>query len=123
MNRDTLERYLSETYGVDGDCPWKQYPHYTVYRHRTNQKWFAVLMELSPENLGLSGSGKLHVINLKCDPLLIGSLRMKPGFYPAYHMNKDLWISAALNDCVSDEELKTLIEWSFDATAKGKKNR
>ena len=37
----------------------------------------------------MPGDESIDVVNLKCDPLLIGSLRSEPGFFPAYHMNKD----------------------------------
>ena len=49
-------------------------------------------------------------LNVKCDPLLIGSLRQKPGSFPAYHMSKTQWITAVLDagragdhDIVSDD--------------------
>ena len=43
--------------------------------------------------IGLTGEGEVDILNVKCDPILSGSLRMQPGFFPAYHMNKEKWIS------------------------------
>lgn len=63
----------------------------------------------------------MDVINLKCDPELIGSLRLKSGFHAAYHMNKEKWISIRLDGSVVDSEIKSLIELSFELTRDGKK--
>ena len=57
------------------------------------------------------------IINLKCDPLLIGTLRRKPGFFPAYHMSKTSWITAALDGTAGEEELRFLLERSWELTA------
>jgi predicted DNA-binding protein (MmcQ/YjbR family) len=53
---------------------------------------------------------------LKVDPILSGSLRSDPGIHPAYHMNKDKWISIEIA-VVPEETIKLLVEMSFDATA------
>ena len=75
-------------------------------------------MEISGEKLGLQG--EVCVVNLKCDPLLIGSFRMEPGIYPAYHMSKAHWLTVLLDGAVADEKLKFLLEMSYDLT-KGRK--
>ena len=99
------------------------YPTYAVFRHQNNQKWFAVVMELPREKLGLPTEGSIDVVNLKCDPLLIGSLRNEPGFFPAYHMSKAHWIIAALDGSAPDDKLKWLLDLSFELTAGRKKKR
>ena len=53
--------------------------------------------------------------------MLIGSLRMKSGFLPAYHMNKNLWISIVLEGLENDGMIKNLIDWSYQVTAARKK--
>ena len=59
----------------------------------------------------------LEVVNFKCDPILIGTLREEPGFFPAYHMSKDSWITVALDGNVSDDKIKMLLDMSYEATA------
>ena len=46
LNRQTLEKYILDTYGVSAEAPWIKYPDNTVYRHASNKKWFAVVMTL-----------------------------------------------------------------------------
>ena len=58
----------------------------------------------------------IDVMNLKCDPILIGSLRGEPGIFPAYHMNKDRWLSVALDGSAADDQIRLLLERSYAAT-------
>ena len=46
MNHQELKNFILETYPASEDHPWLQYPNYEVFRHHSNQKWFAVVMEL-----------------------------------------------------------------------------
>jgi len=117
MNRAELEAYIMDTYSADPDLPWAKYPTYKVFRHGNNRKWFALLMDVPKAKLGLQKDGVLEIVNLKCDPILVASLRSEPGFFPAYHMNKEQWITAALDGTVEDEKLKMLLDRSFQLTS------
>lgn len=64
----------------------------------------------------MSDEGIADVLNVKCDPVLIGSLRMQEGFYPAYHMNKETWISVLLDQPERDETIKNLLALSYEIT-------
>ena len=124
MNRAELGEHIFKTYGVEPDFPWDNSPDYAVYRHADNRKWFALVMVIPRRTLGLDGDGTIDVVNLKCDPVLIGSLRLEKGFFPAYHMSKEKWITVALDGTVDDERLKALVDMSFDLTAvRIKKNK
>ncbi len=116
FTRDNLDKYIVETYGTVGELPWVQYPTNTVYRHRRNKKWFAVVMTLPKSKLGIDSDEKVDVINLKCDNLMMGSLLSDEGIFPAYHMNKNHWISVLLGDSVDDEKIKWLLDMSFELT-------
>lgn len=117
MDRTSLERYISEQYNCDGEHPWESAPNYTVFRHGNNRKWFAVFMNIPKSRLGIAEDGNVDILNLKCDPLMLGSLLLEQGFYPAYHMSKTKWITVALDQCGDEEKVRWLIELSFDATA------
>jgi len=115
-----LFAYTEETYGAIGEHLFSKYPGFQVFRHGGNRKWFAVLMEIPRVKLGLPGDGDIYVVNIKCDTRLIGAFRLEPGIYPAYHMNKDHWLTVALNGTVDDEKIRFLIDMSYDLT-KGRK--
>ena len=117
MTREELEKYIKNNYGAEPDFPWIKYPDYEVFRHTNNKKWFALIMEVSKDKLGLSTNDILNIVNFKCDPILIGSFLDKEGYFPAYHMNKTSWITVALDGSVPDDEVKMLLDMSFEATA------
>lgn len=122
MNRQKVFERVKQKYGIEPDYPWHDWN--AVLRHQDNNKWFAVVLEVPESKLGSSGDRIIDVINVKCDPTLIGSLRMQTGFHPAYHMNKDKWISIRLDGSVPEKEIKNLIDLSYKLTEprKGRKN-
>ena len=117
MRRNELEAFIMETYNAEADYPWRKSPNHAVFRHCSNRKWFALIMDVPKNKLGLQGEELLDVVNLKCDPILIGSLRGEPGFLPAYHMSKDNWITVTLDGSASDDKIKMLLDMSYQATA------
>lgn len=121
MNRDDLEDYIEDNYSAEPEFPWLKFPNYEVFRHDDNRKWFALIMDVSKSKLGLDGDEILDVVNFKCDQILIDSLTNEPGFFPAYHMNKENWITVALDGSVSDEKIIMLLDISFELTASNKK--
>lgn len=44
-------------------------------------------------------------------------LTREPGIFPAYHMNKEHWITVLLDGTVEEEKIFELIDTSFQATA------
>lgn len=72
-------------------------------------------MPIPAARLELNSNEITDVINVKTEPLLIASLINKPGFYPAYHMNKSNWISIKLDEA-DEKEVKDLIDLSLRLT-------
>jgi len=120
MNAADLEKYIEETYGAVGERLFARDPATCVFRHQSNRKWFAVIMEVPKVKLGLQDTGDICIVNFKCDVRLIGSFRLEQGIYPAYHMSKAHWLTAALDGSVADDKLRFLLEMSYDLT-KGRK--
>ena len=116
MNRSDMEAYIARQYGVLPEYPWVSSPESAVFRHTGNRKWFAVIMEIPRGKLGLSGEDMLQVINFKHDAAAIAALWAQPGCYPAYHMNKNHWVTVALDGTADNELLLYLLERSFCLT-------
>lgn len=106
---------------MEAEYPWAD--RNLIFRHRENRKWFAVILEVPYSKLGITDDGIVDVLNLKCDAILAGTLRTQQGFHPAYHMNKEKWISIRLDGTVSEETIANLIAVSYDLTAIKKKKR
>ena len=80
-------------------------------------------MSVQKSKFGISEEALVDVVNLKCDPLMIGSLHKEKGIFPAYHMNKNYWISVFLDGSVDAETIKWLVSLSFELTDKTKKKK
>ena len=116
MNREELEAYIQNHYATLPDYPGADTPRAAVFRHVANRKWFALIMEVPQDKLGLAGTEKLDIVNFKCDPILISSLHGETGIFPAYHMNKASWITVALDGSVPVETVELLLDVSYELT-------
>lgn len=117
MTRGELTRYIFDTYSVEPDYPFPADNTSAVFRHAAGRKWFALVMNIPAQKLGLPSESRIDIVNMKCDPVLIGSFRGMRGLFPAYHMSKANWITAALDGSAPDETVKTLLDMSYQATA------
>ena len=46
MNRVELEQFIQDNYNAEPDYPCIKYPNYEVFRHSSNKKWFALIMDV-----------------------------------------------------------------------------
>lgn len=111
-----IQDYIEKTYGIAGEYPFAKDATTCVFRHPANRKWFAVIMEIPREKLGLSGAGQIRVVNVKCDTRLIGSFRQETGIFPAYHMSKAHWLTVALDGTADQGSIRFLLDMSYDLT-------
>lgn len=79
-------------------------------------------MEVPYEKINVDKDGLVEVVNLKNIPEMIGGLRKNDGILPAYHMNKEYWITVLLDGTVEKQTIFNLIDISYDLT-KNKKNK
>ncbi|OBW91331.1 MmcQ/YjbR family DNA-binding protein [Gallibacterium salpingitidis] len=111
-----LFHYLQDRYQTKPETLFAKHPDYAVFRHYRSRKWFALFMPVPAKKLGLASNEVLNILNLKLEPQFIDVLRQQKGYYPAYHMNKEHWISIDLAMVSSLEELIPLIEDSYHLT-------
>lgn len=104
---------IRERFGAEPEYLWRSDPDSAAIRRADNRKWFAVLLRVPRSRLGLPGEGDADILDLKCDPLLIGALRAREGFLPAYHMNKERWITVLLDGQVDTTEGAELLDMSY----------
>ncbi len=115
MTREEILEYVKEEYNTIPKYLWKEYPLYAVLKN-SNNKWYGIIMNVSKEKLGLNGKDEVDIIDVKCLPEMVGSLRLNKGFLPAYHMNKEHWITILLDGSVEKEKIKQLIDLSYELT-------
>ena len=108
--------------GAVSDQPFNEDFDSTVLRHGATGKWFGIAMKAPREKVGLAGPGMAEILNLKCDPLVSYGMRQEyPDILPAWHMNKQLWITVRLEGNVPREVVELLMRMSFDLTSKKKR--
>ena len=120
--RKRLFTYIKKKYKVEPEYPWSRYDTNAVFRHVENKKWFALVMDVRREKLGLPGDGEVTVMNLKVDdPFFRDMIIREDGITPAYHMNKQHWITVLMDGTVPEERMYALLEMSYLSTASAAK--
>lgn len=122
MFREEILAYVKKEYGTEPEYPWQSSPRNLVLRHASQPgakktKWYALIMDVKRDALGLKGEGLIEVIDVKCNPEMIGLLQTSKGYLPAYHMNKSKWITILLDGSVPFDNIRQLIDESFHLTA------
>ena len=119
LNFNIIFEFAKKKFDSKPEYLWRKFPDVAILRNNKNKKWYAVIMKVAKRKLGIDEIGDTQIINLKLDPIMISSLISKEGFYPAYHMNKEHWVSIDLNNkkLIGDEVL-SLIQLSFEIVNK-----
>ncbi len=106
-------------YGSKREFLWQRSDN-SVLRRGDNKKWYACFIRIPRSKLGLPSDEHVDIIDIKCDPMMSGSLRSSEGYFPAYHMNKSNWITVILDGTVPLEDILALLDISY-TLASGKK--
>jgi predicted DNA-binding protein (MmcQ/YjbR family) len=117
MKRESLFRYAREHFKSEPEYLWSNLPHYAVLRHHDGEKWFGLVMNVPGTKLGLETSDDVDVLEVKVRPEHIGSLRRKEGILPAWHMNKEHWVSVILDGPLTPDEIHDLLSESHRLTS------
>ena len=122
--RADVYTFVSEQYGVEPEYVFADDFDTGVLRHPASKKWFGIVMQVKKDRFGLLDEGTVDVINVKLLPEMVGTRFSDEGFFPAYHMNKDKWVSILLDGRVEREKLFAFIDASYQTvTPKKKKTR
>lgn len=109
MTKKQLLEYLETYADCQVDRPFKD--DFTTYvaRHKSNGKWFALVMDLKDGT----------AVNLKGVPEKSDFFRkMYNGVTAGYHMNKLHWNTVYLMSDVPDEVMYEMVSDSFELTSK-----
>lgn len=105
--------FAKQTLKTAPEFLWEKFPLNAVLRRTDNRKWYAVLMRVSREKLHLLGDGTAEIVVMKLNPPLIDTLLTRPGFLPAYHMNKSNWVIVLLDGTVPTADIFELLRYSY----------
>lgn len=121
LTNDLHEKYLDfleKEFNCKAEYPWadakrENLSDSAVFRC-PNQKWFALIMNITYKNLGFESEEKVRAVNLKADTELLDEIVDKKSVFPAYHMNKKHWITVLLTAVTDFEKLKKLTQRSYE---------
>ncbi|WP_157456052.1 MmcQ/YjbR family DNA-binding protein [Carnobacterium maltaromaticum] len=115
--REEVLSYVENNYQTKPEMTFKKFPTYCILRHKDNNKWYGLIMNVSKRKIGIASDEKIDILDVKVEPELIGALLQKEGYHPGYHMNKERWVSIDLNSISEFTEIKEMIDNSFKMTS------
>lgn len=118
IKREEILEFAKDNFGTSPEYLWEKFPGYAVLRHKENSKWYGIIMKVTKSALGMRGKEEVDILDVKCEPLMVGSLLKNKGYLPAYHMNKEHWITILLDGSFSRDEVFDLLSLSFHLTSK-----
>lgn len=116
--RALIVQYMCDKYRTVPETPWENYPQHETFKTTRSGKWYAIIMEVRYEKIGIERDELANLINVKANPEDIKRIIDNVHYFPAYHMNKTHWITILLDNHLDLDEAKSLIDASYDLVEK-----
>lgn len=113
IDREDIFRYVREKYSTSPDYPWERDADSAVLR-KSSGKWYGIVMNVRRNVIDGKSGDYADIINVKCTLLVREILIGEGKAFPAYHMNKRLWISIPLDGGISFDEICGVIDESYE---------
>lgn len=112
--KERLNQYVWTKYHLEPEYPWGD----EDFVYKVNDKWFGIVMNVKYKSLGITKEGKVDIINVKLNSEKIKELIDNQSFFPAYHMNKDHWITILLSAKLQIETIEKYLDQSYNLVKK-----
>lgn len=110
--------YVRKKYEDELEFLWEKFPENAIYRRKDNKKWYAALLIIPKNKLGIGGEVKICVIDLRMLPEEAETLIDNVRYFPGYHMNKKRWLTIPLDGSVALNEIFERIDVSYSLAKK-----
>ncbi len=111
-------QHIRDTYGAEAEYLWEKFPNNAIFREGKTQKWYAALLTVEKQKIGIDEEGTIEIIDLKDTPDNIATLVDGKSYLAGYHMNKKHWYTICLDGSVPIEEIYERIQVSFGTLKK-----
>lgn len=111
-------QYVLNKYDTPLEFLWKKFPDNAIYRRKDNQKWFAAILTVARNKIGLPGSEKIEILDLRIHPTQLEETIDNKKYFPGYHMNKKNWYTICLDGSVENDEIFKRIDVSYELAKK-----
>lgn len=105
-----LTDLIKEKYGDSPEFLWEKFPGFGIFRNPRSKKWYGLISNIDKSKLDKKSKGEVEILNIKLAKEEVKQLLKQKGFYPAYHMNKQSWITILLDDTLDDKDIMRLLE-------------
>lgn len=106
-------KYIREKYGDELEFLWEKFDDNAIWRRNDNKKWYALLVTLPKNKIGLEGEEEIEILDLRMSPQEVERSIDYKRYFPAYHMNKKSWITICLDGSLEIEEIYRRIDGSY----------
>lgn len=113
-------RRIRERYGDEPEFLWERFPDNAIFRRKDNAKWYALLLTVRSDKLGLDGEERMEILDIRADAETQARLLDDDRYFAGYHMNKRHWLTVRLDGAVPFDEIVPLIDRSYELAAKKK---
>lgn len=103
---------LTTKYNETPEFLWQKFPNNAIIRRADNRKWYALLVKVAADKVGLAGSELVDLLVVRAEPATIAAKLQAGTALPAYHMNKQHWLSYQLDQQTPLADLMAAIEAS-----------
>ena len=107
-----LLSYAKAKYDSDPEFLWED-DDSAVLRRKDNRKWYAIFMNVKRDRFGLEGERLIPVLNVRIKVEDKEMIVDNNGIFPAYHMNKNHWISILLDGREETARIEKLLDDSY----------
>lgn len=111
-------QYIKEKYEDELEFLWEKFSNNAIFRRKDNSKWYAALLIIPKNKLGLKDEGTIEIIDLRGDISFIENFVDHKKYFPGYHMNKKHWLTICLDGSVKKEEIFKRIDSSYNLAQK-----
>lgn len=109
---DAVIEAVHDQFDEQPEFLWKQFPNNAILRRADNRKWYALLVKVTADKLGLDGKDPVDVLVVRAAPEAVAAQLKKGAALPAYHMNKQHWLSYQLDHGTPLKALMARVEES-----------
>ena len=113
-----LVEHIRKNFSDEPEFLWEKFPNFAVFRRKDNRKWYAVIMNVPKNKLGLGGAEEIEILNLRIEPEELNKIFDGEKYFRGWHMNKKSWLTVRLDETLTDEEVFSWLEKSYQLARK-----
>lgn len=107
-------KYIKEKYNDDLEFLWDKFPNNAIWRNKKNNKWYALLLTIKENKIGLSSDKLIEIIDIRYPKEEISNIIDNKIIFKGYHMNKNSWITIKLDGNLDIKYIFKLIDDSYN---------